>query len=118
MKLPLDNTTELRVRFRLPNGYPTDTQLECEASSDAFSRQQHSAISSLVLHLSTQMPHFKGRECVFDMLQTIKDAALDLMTSCNMKCRDGVGEREANDSGRLKGVEASQKEAEELFVLH
>ena len=63
------------------------------------------------------MPHFKGRECVFDMLQTIKDAALDLMTSCNMQCRDGVGEREANDSGRLKGVEASQKEAEELCCL-
>ena len=117
MKLPLDNTTDLRVRFRLPNGYPTNTRLECEASSDAFSRQQHSAISSLVLKCSTQMPQFNGRECVFDMLQTIKDGALELITSCNMKYRDGVGESEAKESGRLRGVGASQNEAEELCCL-
>jgi hypothetical protein len=63
------------------------------------------------------MPQFNGRECVFDMLQTIKDGALELITSCNMKYRDGVGESEAKESGRLRGVGASQNEAEELCCL-
>jgi hypothetical protein len=65
------------------------------------------------------MPQFKGRECVFDMLQTIKDAAFELITSCNMKYRDGVGESEAKESGRLRGLEASQNEAasEEVCCL-
>ena len=97
VQLPLESGASLRLRFHLPTGYP-DTPPECEASSSELSRRQHSALSALA-RSTAESPEFEGRECIFDILGIVHEAAHKIISdsAAHVHATSGEGNSSPED---------------------
>jgi len=88
----------LRLRFHLPEGYPETATPECEASSSELSRQQNSELSALA-RSTAQNAEFAGRECVFDIVGVIHEAAQCMMDKPAAHVSAEVGDDSRSQEG-------------------
>lgn len=121
VQLPLKSGTGLRLRFHLPSGYPETAPPECEVSSSELSRRQHSALSTLA-RSTAEAPEFEGRECIFDILGIVHEAAHKIISdsAAHVHAASGEGNRSPEDEAEeeLCCLKLDHMRDEQRYIKH